>query len=62
MLTRLPVIVAMRKRNKSQGDYLFTGLPSLTRFACDTREYVFSHAHTQMNENHTRIGKLAEKC
>ena len=35
-------------------------LPSLTRFACDTREYVFSHAHTQMNENHTRIGKLAE--
>ena len=40
-----------------------TGLPSLTRFACDTRdtrEYVFSHAHTQMNENHTRIGKLAE--
>ena len=38
------------------------GLPSLTRFACDTREYVFSHAHTQMNENHTRIGKLAEKC
>ena len=39
-----------------------TGLPSLTRFACDTREYVFSHAHTQMNENHMRIGKLAEKC
>ena len=37
-----------------------TALPSLTRFACDTREYVFSHAHTQMNENHTRIGKLAE--
>ena len=37
-----------------------TGLPSLTRFACDTREYVFSHAHTQMNENHTRVGKLAE--
>ena len=29
-------------------------------FACDTREYVFSHGHTQMNENHTRIGKLAE--
>ena len=36
------------------------GLPSLTPFACDTREYVFSHAYTQMNENHTRIGKLAE--
>ena len=38
------------------------GLPSLTQFPCDTREYmyVFSHAHTQMNENHTRIGKLAE--
>ena len=41
---------------------VIAGLPSLTRFACDTREYVFSHAHTQMNENHTRIGKLAEKC
>ena len=37
-----------------------SGLPSLTQFARDTREYVFSHAHTQMNENHMRIWKLAE--
>ena len=43
---------------KSQSDH--AALPSLTRFACDTREYVFSHAYTQMNENHTRIGKLAK--
>ena len=46
--------------NKPQRNTVLTALPSLTRFACDSREYVFSHAHTQMNENHTRIGKLAE--
>ena len=36
-------------------------LPSLTLLVCDTRESMFSHAHTQMDQNLTQADKWYPK-